>query len=222
MTNLTFSEIVSARASIRHFRPGQVDPQQIQGVLEDAQRSPSNCNTQPWSVHIVSGRTRDAVSAAMLAAGNQYTPDFTWDDAAYTGVLGERRKDQGKTYYEALGIKLQDVEARAKAWQNNLNFFGAPHAAFLFMPMIGDGVRAASDIGMYAQTFLLSLASRGLVGVPQTLLGMFADPVREVLGVGPEMKLLFGISFGHPDTDGLSSHVRMERAPIADSVHFYD
>jgi hypothetical protein len=160
----------------------------------------------------------------MLDAADRqaYSPDFSWDDAAYTGVLGERRQEQGKTYYQALGIAKDDREARVKAWRDNLRFFGAPHAAFLFMPKVGDGVRVASDIGMYAQTFLLSLTSRGLVGVPQTLLGMFADPVREVLGIGSGMKLLFGISFGYEDVSGLSARVRMERAPLAESVQFHD
>jgi hypothetical protein len=77
-----------------------------------------------------------------------------------------------------------------EVFRHNLEFYGAPHVAFLFMPLVGDGVRVASDIGMYAQNFLLSLTARGLAGVPKTLLGMFADPVREMLGVGDDMKLL--------------------------------
>ncbi|MFD9319117.1 nitroreductase family protein [Streptomyces sp. NPDC060053] len=43
--------------------------------------------------------------------------------------------------------------------------------------------RTAGDIGMYAQNFLLSLAARGLAGIPQTVLGVYADTVREFLGV---------------------------------------
>ena len=36
-------------------------------------------------------------------------------------------------------------------------------------------------------------------GVQQTLPGMLADPVREMLGVEDDMKLLFAISFGYAD-----------------------
>jgi hypothetical protein len=36
---------------------------------------------------------------------------------------------------------------------------------------------------MYGQTFLLSLAARGLGGLPQTVIGLYADTVRAVLGV---------------------------------------
>lgn len=224
MTTPSFADVVRARHSARRFLPDPIDPQQMQGILEDAQRAPSNANTQPWHVHIVSGRTRDRVSKALLEASSQkqYTPDFSWDEHAYTGVLAERRREQGKTFYEALGIAREDKEARAEVFRHNLEFYGAPHVAFLFMPLVGDGVRVASDIGMYAQNFLLSLTSRGLAGVPQTLLGMFADPLREMLGVEDEMKLLFAISFGYADPSALSAKVRIERAPLTESVRFHD
>jgi nitroreductase len=224
MTTLNFGEVVRARHSSRHFPPTPVDPEQIQEVLEDAQRAPSNANTQPWQVHIVSGHTREAVSAALLEAASQqqYSPDFSWDENAYTGIFAERRWEQGKAYYEALGIARDDKEGRAELFRANLRFFGAPHVAFLFMPSIGDGVRVASDVGMYAQNFLLSLTSRGLAGVPQTLLGLFADPIREVLGIGTDMKLLFGISFGHADQSELAANLRMGRAPLTESVRFHN
>lgn len=224
MTSLSFADVVRARYSARRFLPYPVDPHQIQAILEDAQRAPSNANTQPWQVHVVSGRTRDMVSAALLDAACQqeYSPDFSWDEQAYTGIHAQRRQEQGKTFYESLGVAREDKEARAEVFRHNLEFYGAPHAAFLFMPLVGDGVRVASDIGMYAQNFLLSLTSRGLAGVPQTLLGMFAEPVRKSLGVSDDMKLLFGISFGYADTSTISAGVRIERAPLAESVLFHD
>ncbi len=70
--------------------------------------------------------------------------------------------------------------------------------ALLFAPSVGDNVRVAADIGMYAQTFLLSLVAHGLAGVPQTMLGSYAEQARTLLRLPSEMKLLFGISFGYP------------------------
>jgi len=61
-----------------------------------------------------------------------------------------------------------------------------------------------------------------LAGVPQTLLGMCADPVREMLGVKDDMKLLFAISFGYADRSALSAKVRIGRAPLTESVRFHD
>ncbi|MNE87891.1 Nitroreductase family protein [compost metagenome] len=86
------------------------------------------------------------------------------------------------------------------------------------MPRIHDYVRSASDVGMYAQTFLLSLHARGLAGIPQTLLGLYARTIREVLGIGEEMKLMFGISFGYADPQCPANFVAVGRAPLSESV----
>jgi len=221
---LTFSEAVRARRSFRAFRPDPVPQSLIRQVLEDAQCAPSNCNTQPWSTHIVRGTKRDDLSQALIAAAGagSVSPDFSWDATAFPEPYDERRRAQGKVYYESLGIAREDDAGRASAGVMNLSFFGAPHAAFLFMPSVGDNVRLASDIGMYAQTLLLSLAAHGLGGIPQTVLGLYADTVRETLGVSSDLKLLFGISFGYPDETAQANSTRMGRAALAESVIFYD
>ncbi|CAM5643110.1 hypothetical protein SAFG77S_12278 [Streptomyces afghaniensis] len=75
---------------------------------------------------------------------------------------------------------------------------------------------------MYAQNFLLSLAARGLAGIPQTILGVYADTVREFLGVPAELKLLFGISFGMADPTAPVNTLRTERVPLQRSVVVHD
>lgn len=220
---LTFEEVVYARRSIRAFLPQPVPDEIIRDVLEEAQHSPSNCNTQPWNVHVVSGNKRDELSLALHEANRagRYSLDFSFSNKAFTGRHDERVREQGKIYYESLGVKRDDEEARAKAASVNFSFFNAPHAAFLFMPVVGDNVRVAGDLGMYGQTFLLALTAKGLGGVPQTVLGMFADTVRDVLGVSSDQKLLYGISFGYADEGAQANRTRMGRDPISSNVTFH-
>ncbi|MFE2990600.1 nitroreductase family protein [Streptomyces sp. NPDC059262] len=90
------------------------------------------------------------------------------------------------------------------------------------MPAFGDGVRAAGDVGMYGQNFLLSLAARGFAGVPMTMLGFYCDTIRTFLGVPDGLKLLFGISFGIPDETAAVNNVRMTRIPLEQSVVLHD
>ena len=85
--DLSFRDVVRARRSVRGFHPNAVPVQILREVLADAQRTPSNCNTQPWNVHIVSGRTREQLSTALLnaeAAGN-ISLDFTFDTSTFYG-----------------------------------------------------------------------------------------------------------------------------------------
>ncbi|SES46666.1 nitroreductase [Rhizobium sp. NFR03] len=163
-----FHDVVHKRHSVRSFRPEPVPDEILRSVLEDAQRAPSNCNTQPWQTHIVSGATRDTLSRAMLAADNAgvHSPDFSFAISDFKGVYEQRAKDQGAAYYQAIAVPRDAYDQRRDASRRNLEFFGAPHVALLFMPEVGDNVRVAGDIGMYAQTFLLSLTAHGLGGIP--------------------------------------------------------
>jgi nitroreductase len=218
-----FQMLVRERRSCRRFLPEPLPQTTVHELFSEAVLAPSNCNTQPWEVHVVSGAARDRMATALLEAAESSEEhwDFSFDARAYTGTLGERRQAQGAAYYQALGIKREDWQKRQGLSSENLRFFGAPHAAFLFMPEIGDSVRVASDVGMFAQTFLLALVARGLAGVPQTSLSRFPDVVRRELGLSAESKLLFGISFGRPDTTSASYQYSIGRDPVETMVSFH-
>ncbi|MFJ7771430.1 nitroreductase [Streptomyces sp. NPDC097107] len=217
-----FSDLTRARYSPRQFLPTPLSPSDIRSVLEDAHRAPSNSNTQPWTVHVVSGAARDDLSAELLKAYEEERPslDFTGDYGQ--GIYLERSFQHGAKLYGTLGIAREDREGRKEVMRDNLRFYGAPHAAFLFMPMLGDGVRTAGDIGMYAQNFLLSLTARGFRGIPQTALGMYADTVRQFLGVPEDLKLLFGIAFGTDDRTSPMHNINIGRIPLQESVVLHD
>lgn len=222
MTQKPFSEVVRERQSFRKFLPEPISREDLEAVLAEAQLSPSNSNTQPWKMHIVSGALKDKLSAALIAAADNPNPDFPYGDREYPAENTARMKELGKTYFAAIGLDRNDKAGRRESWLDNMRFFGAPHAAFLFMPSVADNVRVAGDIGIYGQTFMLSLTAHGFGSVPQTYLGYYADVVRETLGIDPEWKLLFGISFGRPDTAAAINQWRSTRAPLSESVTFHE
>jgi Nitroreductase len=221
--SMLFRDVVRGRHSVRSFLPHPVPEDILRSVLEDAQHSPSNCNTQPWQTHIVSGSKKDVLSKAILAADDagQLTPDFSFGINDFPGVYRERYKEQGAAYYQAIGVKRDDKDLRREASRRNLEFFGAPHVTLLFMPKVGDNVRVAGDIGMYAQTLLLSLTAHGLGGVPQTSLGFYGETIRKELDIDPSLKLLFGISLGYPDMIHPANQYRINKAPLGESVTFH-
>ena len=218
-----FESVLTSRKSTRGFLPEPVPNSVLHEVFELAGKSPSNCNSQPWLVEVVSGVTRDRMSTALLQAAGEgrFSPDFPVDETEYTELCSDRRKDQGARYYQAMGIARDDKEARSTAILHNLRFFGAPHAAFLFMPMFCGGVRVASDVGMYAQSVLLALEAYGISSCPQTVLGFFAATVRQVLKIDESHKLLFGISFGYEDLTAPANALRLPRAPLSETTRFH-
>jgi nitroreductase len=218
-----FHDVVRSRRSARGFLPDPVPDALLQSVLDDARYAPSNSNVQPWVVHIASGATRDKLSKAMLAAAaeERFTADFPFNYDDLYGVYRQRQQAQGAAYFQAAGIARDATERRRFAIMRNLEFFGAPHVALLFMAPVYETVRVAGDVGMYGQTFLLSLAEHGLAGVPQTLLSLFAGTARDVLGVDPSLKMLFGISFGYREPGNPVNTLALDKAPLSETVTFH-
>src|SRR3546814_14014955 len=66
-----FQDVIRGRRSPRSFLPTPVPRDVLQSVLEDARNTTSNCNYQPWTLHIASGEPRDKQSAAFLEAARQ-------------------------------------------------------------------------------------------------------------------------------------------------------
>ncbi|RLQ23138.1 nitroreductase [Seongchinamella sediminis] len=218
----TFTAIVNQRRSLRGYLPQPVDQSTLEAVFACAQRAPSNCNTQPWQVHVVSGAKLEYLRQEMpgqFVAGKM-SMDFPYD-GSYEGVYKSRQYGAAAALYDAAGIARDDKAGRHEQFMRNFSFFGAPHVAFLFLPA-PFGLREAADLGMYAQTLMLAMTAHGLGSCPQTALSFQVDLVREALAVDPSNKLLFGISFGYPDPDEPANRCVTERAALADTVTFHD
>ena len=218
----SFETIIKNRRSIRGFLPEPVAEATIKKIFALAQRTPSNCNTQPWLTHVVSGAKLDVLRERMTANAMQgkMTLDYPYE-GKYDGVYKERQYDAAVQMYQSMDIPREDKARRMEVFMRNYKFFNAPHVAFLFLPAPFN-LREASDVGMYAQSLLLGLTAFGIGSIPQTSLGFHADLVREVLDVDPMNKLLFGISFGYEDVNDPLNTVRMGRAELADAVVFHN
>lgn len=58
---MDFEELVQTRRSVRGFKNEPVARTLIEEILEVAKRAPSSMNTQPWHVHVLSGKPLEHV-----------------------------------------------------------------------------------------------------------------------------------------------------------------
>jgi nitroreductase len=212
-----FLDIVARRRSMRDFKPDPVPGEIIESVFGSAQRAPSNCNTQPWFVHVVTGETLEKLRVELPAkfAAGEIALDFPYD-GQYEGVYKDRQYASATALYDSLGI-AREQKAERNAWfMRNFSFFDAPAVAFFTLPT-GFGLREACDLGMFAQTVMLGLTAHGLGSCPQTALAFLANVIRPTLGLGDHEQLMFGMSFGFP-TDAAVNEVRTDRAALKDVV----
>ena len=215
-----FSQIANERRSIRGFRPDPLPEELLRQIFSDALRAPSNCNTQPWFVHVATGQVLEELRAELplrFAAGDM-SLDYPYD-GKYEGVYKERQYASATALYDALGIPREEKARRQTWFLRNFSFFDAPAVAFFTLPE-SFGLREACDLGMFAQTVMLGITARDLGSCPQTALSFMAHVIKPALNIPEEQKLLFGLSFGYPNVEDPANNAVTDRARLEDIVRF--
>jgi len=222
MTDMSLEAAVRARRSVRGFLPNPVPQETLDKVFDLARWSPSGTNIQPWQVYVASGATRDHLREQfMQRAKDKHPPSVDHKDSR--GPIGEvwktRRRECAAVLYDAMGVAWEDKPARAEVAFRNFELFDAPHVAFLCMNEVF-GIGSAWDVGMYAQTLMLAMTANGLASCAQGTMAHHPDLVREAFGLGDEVKVLFGLSFGFEDTSMAVNNAHTTRATLAETVTF--
>lgn len=214
-------QLIRGRHATRAFRPDPVPEDTLRAVFSLAGAAPSNSNAQPWRVEVVGGARRDRLADALRTAHaeRRRTADYPYSEDMYAPVHRERRAAFGADLDGALGIGPEDHPARAAYDAESLGFYGAPHAAFLFVTGDG-GPRLAADAGAYLQSLLLAMTAYGVASCPQGLLSFYADTVRDQLEVD-EGKLLVGVSFGYADENAPVNRLATGRAALEETTTFH-
>ncbi len=219
---MEFTDVVAKRRSIRAFHAKPVAKEIIERVFRLGLKAPSNCNTQPWYVHIASGSKIEYLRSALpdkFMAG-QLQLDYPYD-GVYQGEFKVRQYAAAQALYDSLGIAREDKVKRHQAFMRNFTFFDAPHVAFFYLPE-EFGLREACDLGMFAQTVMLGLVNEGLGSCPQTALGFHAGTIKESLGIPDDRKLMFGLSFGYPIDEEPVNACLTDRALFSELVTIHE
>jgi len=221
---MNVSDAIKQRRSVRAYLDKPIAPDLLEKIFVQAQDSPSNCNTQPWHVVVVSGEARDKIEQAMIAdimGGKPPTPHFTPGDQ---GLKDEYRKRQiacAISLYDSMDIAYEEKQKRQELMVKNWQFFGAPHAAFFSMPKSMSEINAV-DMGIYLQSIMLLLTENGLASCPQGALAMYSEPVHKLANIPEENAIMFGLSFGYPDPDHQINKFEVGREELTKSVEFFN
>jgi hypothetical protein len=222
MSEMSFETAVMSRRSVRGFQDKEVPQDVLNKVFDIARWSPSGTNIQPWQTYVASGALRDTLRNQMMTAvkaGTKPNQDHKEPKKPIGQVWKDRRRECAAVLYRAMDISWDDKEARGAASFRNFELFDAPHVAFLCMDE-AFGLGSAWDVGMYAQTLMLAMTANGLASCAQGTMGHHPELVREAFGLGPEVKVLFGLSFGYEDTSMKVNSAHTERAALEDTVTF--
>jgi len=216
------TEAVKQRRSVRAYSKKSVSSELIKEIFTLAQQSPSNCNTQPWHITVVSGDARDALEKAMVSEimnGDAPTPHFKPGDQGLKDDYRKRQIACAISLYDSLDIKYEEKQKRQELMLRNWQFFGAPHAAFFSMPKSMGEINAV-DMGIYLQTVMLLMTEHGLSSCPQGALAMYPKAVYEMANIPDECAIMFGLSFGYADESASINGFDVGREKVNESVEF--
>jgi nitroreductase len=220
---LTFDQVIEQRKSVRGFLPKSIPKEKLHKIFTLAQQAPSNCNIQPWNVAVASGKSCKALRDKLVAAVEQQVPpnsDYSRTER-FEGVFRQRQVDTAVELYNNMGIDRNDKKGRLWAMMRNFELFDAPHIAFISMPKIFNET-VAIDVGMYAQTLMLSMTAHGIGSCAQASVSRYPDIIREHFGLDDSLAVLIGISFGYEDITVPANRTIVPRANIEEEVLFLD
>jgi nitroreductase len=219
---MDFDDVVRTRRSVRGFLERPVPRETLDEVFGLAQRAPSNCNVQPWRVFVASGKVRDELSRRLIDATHAA---FSSGGAGlpvmrFEGDYRRLQVECAQSLYGAMGVARDDIKGRLDAVVRNYEFFDAPHVAFICMEQTFD-ISVALDVGMYIQTLMLALWSRGIGSCAQAALASHDGVTRELLEIPESLRVLCGLSFGYEDESVPANRTRQARDQVDRNVRFF-
>lgn len=216
---------IAGRRSIRAFLNRAVPRNVIEDLLEAAGRAPSANNTQPWTVHILTGSTKTRLTEAIMAERAGGAPEPAMEYQYYAESWPEpylgRRRALGWSLYELMGIQKGD-RSGSRAWHDrNFDFFGAP-VGLIVTTDRRLGLSALIDIGMFMEAIAIGARSFGLETCPQAAFAAYHEAARSVLSLPPEQMVVCGMALGFEDRDALPNSLHTPRAAVPEFATFHD
>ena len=220
MPEISVSEAVSSRRSVRAYLDRPVDGAVLRRVLERAQMSPSGYNFQPWDTVVVSGEPLRALSDLIVGAAPQKPEEYQLVPPGIGPRHTDRRDAIMARRMDALGLARDDKAGRAALQARNFVFFDAPAALFTFVPR-EMGLPQWGDVGMWLQTVMLLLRGEGLDSCAQESLYIHGRLIKQFLGVSDETHVLWcGLAIGWRDPDAPINQYERPRAPLDEVARF--
>ncbi len=215
-------EGIETRKSIRAFKSTPVSRETMERILKAAGNSPSQINTQPWEVAVVTGKKKEELSKIIYDLANSGTtpnPDVPFQ-ATWPLEMEKRLGSQVERRFKSLGIERANEEQRKELRLANFKFFGAPCVLFILMDSTL-GPWSLVDLGVFTQSIGLAAHSLGLGSCLQASSVGYPDAIRRYLDIPKNKKIILAISLGYPDFEARMNVYRSQKIGIEEFVKWY-
>jgi nitroreductase len=219
-------EAITSRRYIRAFLPTAVPHQMIVDILQVSSRAPSGTNIQPWQVHVLTGQSKNILSAKLLAAHHdakqraEHVAEYQYYPQTWVSPYLERRRKVGWDLYGLLKLTREDKAGIHHQHGRNYLFFDAPVGLMFTIDRVlerGSWI----EYGMFMQTIMIAARARGLDTCPQAAFTPFHRIVADHLELPESAMLVCGMSLGYADPARIENSLETEREAVQAFTRFY-
>ena len=220
---MNLEKVMNERKSIRGFTDQPVSKALLEDVIALANRAPSSMNTQPWHLHVLTGKPLEVVrhgNTERMLAG--MTPVREIEDyAAYEGEHRKRQIEIAVQLFEAMGIKREDAERRQDWVMRGFRQFDAPVSIVVcFDRSLLENTIAHFDTGAMTYGLVLAAWSKGLGAVINGQGIMQSPVVREAANIPEDQVILTCVALGWPDEEFVANSVVSRRRPTENVTRY--
>lgn len=222
---------ITSRMSVRAFSPQVVPRPVLTQLLALASRAPSGTNTQPWTVYVLQGASRDSLVAKVCAAHDalranpelaaEYREEYDYYPETWVSPYLDRRRENGWGLYGLLGIGKGDKDKMHCQHQRNFRFFDAP-VGLMFTMDRAMGRGSLLDYGMFLQSLMIAARAHGLHTCPQAAWNSFATIIKPHIGAGANEFLVCGMALGYADLSDLVNTFHTPRLVVNEFTTWLD
>ena len=218
---------IRSRRSIRAFASTPVPRETIEAILQVASRAPSGTNTQPWKVHVLTGRSLTQLSSRIVqsyldpAEVAKHREEYDYYPTEWVSPYIDRRRKVGWDLYGLLGLAKTDKAGMQAQHARNFKFFDAPVGLIFTIERI---MKQGSwlDYGMFLQNVMIAARGRGIDTCPQAAFTQFHRIIADELKLPEGDMLVCGMAMGYALPDAQANELQTDREAVQGFTRFHE
>ena len=208
---MEFKDVLAREHATRKFTDQRVSEKTVRKVIEEAQRTPSLLNSQPWRIYVAEGEVAKAIrkehEEKTLANEEPHEEFDSLLKVEWDTFPSKNMATMSETLDYFLRGETDDFD------QAQLKLFNAPVIAFLTIPKQSPAW-SIFDLGGFSQTLMLAANNRGLSTMPAHAFVKYPEVIRKYLNIPEDETIGIGIGLGYPNKKATINDYKSKRIPL--------
>lgn len=208
---MEFKDVLTREHATRKFTDQRVSEKTVRKVIEEAQRTPSLLNSQPWRIYVAEGEVAKTIrkehEEKTLANEEPHEEFDSLLNVEWDTFPSKNMATMSETLYYFLRGEADDFD------QAQLKLFNAPVIVFLTIPKQSPAW-SIFDLGGFSQTLMLAANNRGLSTMPAYAFVKYPEVIRKYLDIPEDETIGIGIGLGYPNKKATINNYKSKRVPL--------